>query len=107
MAIDNVRIGNDQNFDAEVLQSGLPVLVVFNATWCGPCKTLAPVVANLSLDFENRVRVVAIDIDASPATAARFAIRSVPISMVFRGGAKVTQYAGVATREKLIQLLGI
>lgn len=107
MAAYTVRIGNDQNFDAEVLQSSLPVLVVFNATWCGPCRALAPIVERLSVDFENRVRVVTIDIDAAPATTARFAVRSVPTSYVFRGGVKVAQHSGLATREKLMQVLGI
>lgn len=107
MAANTVHIGNDQNFEAEVLQSSLPVLVVFNATWCGPCRALGLVVEKLSVEFEGRIRVVTIDIDAAPATAARNAIRSVPTSFVFRGGVKVAQHSGLATRETLIKVLGI
>lgn len=107
MAGKNVQTFNEQNFESEVLNSDVPVLVDFTATWCGPCKALAPIVDKLADDFEGKVKVGKLDIDASPALARKYGIRSVPTVMVFRGGTKSGMHAGLTTREKLVQLLGV
>ncbi len=107
MAGKNIREFTPDNFDSEVLQSDLPVLVDFTATWCGPCKALAPIVEKLADEFEGKVKVGKLDIDAAPAITAKYGVRSVPTVMVFRGGQKTGEHIGLTTRDKLIKLLGI
>jgi thioredoxin 1 len=103
----NIRVFNTANFDADVLKSDLPVLVDFTATWCGPCKALAPIVEKLADEFEGKVRVGKLDIDESPEIARKYAVRSVPTVLVFKGGAKAGQHIGLTNRDKLVALLGI
>lgn len=107
MASKNVKIFDDQNFESEVLKAQGPVLVDFTATWCGPCKALAPIVDKLADEFEGKVKVGKLDIDAAPNVAAKYGIRSVPTVLVFEGGQKKAQQVGLTTRDKLVQLLGV
>ena len=107
MASKNVHTFNDVNFDSDVLKSDVPVLVDFTATWCGPCKMLAPIVEKLADEFEGKVRVGKCDIDDAPGVAAKYGIRSVPTVMVFSKGQKVNQHTGLTNRDKLVQLLGV
>ncbi len=102
----NIHHFTTSNFDSEVLSSDVPVLVDFTATWCGPCKMLAPIVEKLADEFEGKVKVGKLDIDESKDIARKYGIRSVPTVMVFRGGSKTAQHVGVTNREKLIQLIG-
>lgn len=103
----NVIAVNEKTFDAEVLKSDTPVLVDFSATWCGPCKALAPVVDKLADDAAGRYKVVTVDIDESPAIASKYGIRGVPTVMVFKGGAQSGQHVGVTNRETLLKLVGV
>lgn len=103
----NVQAFNDVNFEADVLKSDVPVLVDFTATWCGPCKALAPIVDKIADDFSGKVRVGKCDIDDSPSTAAKYGVRSVPTVMVFKNGEKIAQHVGLTNRDKLVQLLGL
>lgn len=103
----NIRVFNSANFEADVLGSDVPVLVDFTATWCGPCKALAPIVEKLADEFEGKVRVGKLDIDESPDIARKYAVRSVPTVLVFKGGAKAGQHIGLTNRDKLVALLGI
>ena len=105
MGSENVRIFNDKNFQEEVLDSKEPVLVDFTATWCGPCKALAPIVEKLADEFQGKVKVGKLDIDDAPEVTRKYGVRSVPTVMVFRGGEKKGTQVGVATREKLVKLL--
>ena len=107
MAGKNVHSFTDDNFDAEVLKSSVPVLVDFTATWCGPCKQLAPIVEKIADDFEGRVKVGKLDIDNAPQTTRKYGVRSVPTVVVFQGGEKKSQHVGLTTHAKLLQLLGI
>lgn len=90
----------DQNFDAEVLQSDIPVLVDFWASWCGPCLMLAPTMEELNKDFQGKVKVVKLDVDASPASAQKYNILSIPTVILFNKGQPVTQMVGVQPKEK-------
>ncbi|MGL4378738.1 MAG: thioredoxin [Microcoleaceae cyanobacterium] len=107
MASPNVHTFNDQNFESEVLQSSLPVLVDFTATWCGPCKALAPIIEKIADDYQGKVKVGKIDIDETPEITRKYGIRSVPTIIVFQGGEKTGQQVGLTTGEKILLLLGI
>ena len=104
---ENVHEFCHDNFETEVLRSDLPVLVDFTATWCGPCKALAPIVEKLADEFQGRVKVGRLDIDASRPIAERYRIRSVPTVLVFRGGQKTGEHVGLTTRDKLVKLLNL
>lgn len=101
----NVHAVNDLNFDTEVLESNVPVLVDFSATWCGPCKQIAPLVDQLANEYEGKVKVTKLDIDESPGTASKFGIRGVPTLMVFKGGELVAQHIGAAPKTTIAQLM--
>lgn len=105
MASKNVISVNDTNFETEVLKSDKPVLVDFTATWCGPCKMLAPIVDKLADEFAGTYKVAKIDIDEAQSIARKYGIRSVPTVMVFKNGEKTAQNVGVAQRDKLVSLL--
>lgn len=105
MGSSNVREFTDQNFDAEVLHSDIPVLVDFSATWCGPCKQLAPIVARIADDYQGKVKVGKLDIDDAPETARKYGVRSVPTCVVFKGGQKVGVQAGLTNYDTLVRLL--
>ena len=91
----------DTNFDEEVVASSLPVLVDFTATWCGPCRLVKPIVEKLADECEGRLRVGAVDVDRNPGCAARFAVRSIPSLMVFKGGEVVEQVVGAVPEAHL------
>jgi len=105
MAGKNVHQVNDLNFDQEVLQADTPVLVDFTATWCGPCRQIAPLVDQLADEFEGKVKVTKCDIDESPNTAQKFGIRGVPSLYVFKGGEVVGQQMGAVPKNVIQQLM--
>jgi thioredoxin 1 len=107
MAGKNVHTFDTNNFESEVLKSDVPVLVDFTATWCGPCKQLAPIVDKLADELEGKVKVGKLDIDESRAIATKYGVRSVPTVMIFQGGVKKDQHVGLTNREKLVKLLGL
>ncbi len=92
---------NDSDFENEVLQSTSPVLVDFSATWCGPCKKLEPIVHELAGDYEGRLKVVKVDVDRAPQTAARFAVMSVPTILLFQNGEVKDQLIGLQSKNTL------
>lgn len=96
---------DDASFEAEVLRASVPVMVDFGARWCGPCRALDPIVQRLAGEFAGRVKVVAVDVDDAPATAARYGVRAAPTVMVFAKGERVATRVGLASRESLLALL--
>src|SRR6185503_14877842 len=92
---------NDTNFDAEVLKSGLPVMVDFYATWCGPCKQLTPIVEQLAREYTGKLKVVKLDIDEAPAIASSHGIMAVPTIILFKGGAEKAKFTGFRPKPAL------
>lgn len=85
---------NSSNFQSEVLESPVPVLVDFGATWCGPCRQMEPVVAQLSLDYQGRLKVGKLDVDESEALAAQYDISGIPALVLFINGEEVDRTIG-------------
>jgi thioredoxin 1 len=92
---------NDQNFQAEVLASPIPVMVDFYATWCGPCKQLSPIIDALAKEYAGKLKVVKLDIDEAQATASSHGIMAVPTIILFKGGAEQTKLTGFRPRPAL------
>ena len=105
MAGKNVIDLSDTNFETEVLKSDLPVLVDFTATWCGPCKMVAPIVEKIAEESVGKYKVGKLDIDDAPETTRKYGVRGVPTLMVFKGGQKAAQHVGVTNKETLLKLL--
>jgi thioredoxin 1 len=89
----------DKDFASEVLQSDTPVLVDFWAEWCGPCRVLGPVIESLSEDYDGKVKVAKVDVDANQQIAMQFGIRSIPTVILFDKGQVVDTFIGVRPRS--------
>jgi len=96
---------NDLNFESEVLKSSVPVLIDFSATWCQPCRAIAPLVDQLAGEYEGRVKVTAVDIDESPGTAQKYGIRGVPTLIMIKDGQIVGQQVGAVPKAKILSLI--
>jgi thioredoxin 1 len=96
---------DDNNFDAEVIKSALPVMVDFWADWCQPCKMIAPMIDKLAGDYAGRLKVVKMDVDGGPNTASTFGIRSIPTLMFFKGGEMVEQVIGVVNEVQIKKII--
>ncbi len=96
---------NDLNFEEEVLKSDVPVLVDFTATWCQPCRAVAPLVDQLATEYKGRMKVTSLDIDESPGTAQKYGIRGVPTLIVVKNGDIVGQQVGAIPKVKIAALM--
>ena len=95
----------DQNFDQEVLQAEGPVLVDLWAEWCGPCRAIAPVLEELEADYDGKLKIAKVDVDANPATAQRFGVRSIPTLLLFKDGELKETTVGVQPKAALAALV--
>lgn len=93
------------NFEEEVLHSDKPVLVDFWATWCGPCRMLAPVIAQIAQEQEGKIKVGKIDVDEQPELAMRYGIASIPTLKVFQDGQVVKSSVGVIPKQMIEAML--
>lgn len=106
MASDIILDTTDDGFQHQVLDSELPVLVDFWATWCGPCRALAPHVEAVAHQFNGKLKVVKLDIDHNPKTPAKYGIRGVPTLLVFKGGELVGNLVGnPGSPKKVVELV--
>jgi thioredoxin 1 len=94
---------SDSNFEAEVLKSAEPVVVDFWAEWCGPCKMIAPALEELAGSMNGKVKIVKLNVDENPATAAKYGIMSIPTLMLFKNGELASRQVGAAPKQKLEQ----
>jgi thioredoxin 1 len=95
----------DESFKNEVLESDLPVLVDFWAEWCGPCHMIAPIVEQISDEYQGRLKVGKLDVDKNPQTASQFGIRGIPTLLLFVKGQAVEQIIGAAPKGQIVSKL--
>ncbi len=95
---------NDQNF-AEVKQSNLPILLDIGATWCGPCKALAPIVEEIATEYEGKALVCKVDVDDAPGIASEFRVRNVPTVLFIKGGEVADKSVGLVAKTTLTDKL--
>ncbi len=94
---------DEASFEREVLRSPLPVLVDFSAPWCGPCRVLEPVLAELAKEYAGRLKVVRVNVDEAPRVAARFGVLSVPTLLFVRDGQVRDQVVGAIPRAQIVE----
>ncbi len=90
---------SDQDFETQVLESKLPVIVDFWAEWCAPCRAIAPIIGELAGEYGDRVKIVKMNIDESPKTPGRYGVRAIPTVLAFQGGQVVEQLQGARPRS--------
>lgn len=101
MASDNVLVINDDSFDSEVLKSDKLTLVDFWAPWCGPCKIIGPVIDELAVEYDGKVKFAKLNVDDNPGTAASYGVRGIPTMILFKDGEAKDQIVGAVPKTEL------
>ncbi len=96
---------NDGNFQSEVLDSDMPILVDFWAPWCAPCNILGPVIEELAEEYKGKLKVAKMNVDESPATPGQYGIRGIPTVILFKGGQVADQVVGVVPKAHLKSMI--
>ena len=105
MASDAIIEVSDANFESEVVNSDLPVLVDFWAPWCGPCRAIAPMVEEISASYAGKIKVGKMNVDENQSTTMKFGIRSIPTLIMFKGGEAVDQIIGAVPKSEIEQVV--
>ncbi len=105
MASENVIAFTDANFDREVLQSGIPVLVDFWATWCAPCKAIAPLIDTIADEYVGKVKVGKVNVDENQATPGKYGVRGIPTIILFKDGVVLEQVVGAVPKSQIDALI--
>lgn len=102
---ENIKHTTDTSFDADVLKSDKPVLVDFWAEWCGPCKMIAPILEEIAKDYEGKLTIAKVDVDANQAIASKFGIRGIPTLILFKNGVPAAQKVGAMAKGQLTSFI--
>ncbi|HJP37522.1 MAG: thioredoxin [Gammaproteobacteria bacterium] len=102
MSIEHIT---SENFESKVLKSQELILIDFWAEWCGPCKTLAPILDQIADEYKGRVQIAKLDVEKSQDIAMQFGVRSIPTLILFKGGVVEAQHVGMLSKEQLTKLL--
>jgi thioredoxin 1 len=94
-------VATDDNFEGEVLKSEKPVLIDFWAPWCGPCKAIGPIVEEIAAQYQDKVKVMKLNVDDAQKAATTYGVRSIPTLMMFKGGKVLDTMIGLVPKEKL------
>tara|TARA_Y100000590_G_scaffold452201_1_gene594883 strand:+ start:112 stop:438 length:327 start_codon:yes stop_codon:yes gene_type:complete len=101
----NVNEFTDENFDVDVAKSELPVLIDFWAAWCGPCKAIAPIIDEIAVEYEGKIKVGKVDVDKNQNTAMKYGVRSIPTLLIMKSGEVVNQIVGAVPKENITDIL--
>lgn len=102
---DNIINVTDSTFESLVLKSEMPALVDFWASWCAPCKAIAPIVDEMAQEYTGKLRVVKVNVDDNPATPGKYGVRGIPTLILFKDGKVVDQLVGAVPRNQIKELI--
>jgi thioredoxin 1 len=102
---ENILSVVDESFETEVLKSDLPILVDFWAEWCGPCRAIAPIIEEIAATYQDKLKVVKLNVDDNPKTTANFGVRGIPTLILFKQGKSVDSHVGMISKTQLAAFL--